>query len=557
MNRFILLLAWGVSVMVCRADDFRIASFARDGALAVTNAFSNGLVTITKALAPQGPWVPEQQAFSVGPTVELGLNLSGPAAFYRAQARDLSGPGSWLFAFEEILDLPGFAQELSSFSPAVSVTPFIATNLSLPTQDLLLSYAGGPDPELQQALVNDLDSTNILQGPCFYDPQAFATVTLSPATTNLLNQHQSLPLQGSALIHLNRMLLEDAYPLYLKRKQDLGFPNLTQSYGELTTLAGAGGTTASPVNKWRPEFEGGPATNALLSRPHIAMADRAGNVYIADKEAHAIRKVTLDGLIHTVAGTGQPGYGATNPAPATSVELNFPNGLWVREDGTFYILDLFNGLIRKVDTHGLCTLLVDHGKPIPEGRGLWVSPDESVVFYAAKTNLMRWDTTNGVGVFSSGFYRLGNLALNPQGRLAAADPAGGCVYWIGSDGRRTVLAGNGTGSGGGDGYLATETGLAEVRGICFLPTGAYLLGTDSGSADSCNKVWYVDTDGYLHLLLNGNWYAHSGDGAWFYDPAVPKVSAIRQITLDSQGNLIITEHDSGYVRKVRFLPFVR
>src|SRR5206468_4418091 len=43
-----------------------------------------------------------------------------------------------------------------------------------------------------------------------------------------------------------------------------------------------------------------------------------GNIYIADKEAHAIRKVTLDGNIYTVAGNNVSGYGDTNPVPATS-----------------------------------------------------------------------------------------------------------------------------------------------------------------------------------------------------------------------------------------------
>jgi hypothetical protein len=47
--------------------------------------------------------------------------------------------------------------------------------------------------------------------------------------------------------------------------------------------------------------------------------------------------------------------------------------------------------------------------------------------------------------------------------------------------------------------------------------------------------------------------AHAGDGSWFYDPATPDVSKVRQITLDWEGNLIITENDAGYVRKVRFL----
>ena len=63
----------------------------------------------------------------------------------------------------------------------------------------------------------------------------------------------------------------------------------------------------------------------------------------------------------------------------------------------------------------------------------------------------------------------------------------------------------------------------------------------------------MDTSGYIHLFLNGDFSAHDGDGSWFYDPTVPKVSKIRQITMDYDGNLIITEHDAGYIRKVQFL----
>jgi len=120
-----------------------------------------------------------------------------------------------------------------------------------------------------------------------------------------------------------------------------------------------------------------------------------------------------------------------------------------------------------------------------------------------------------------------------------------------SDGSKTLIAGNGTFAGGGDGALAIETGLKEVRAVWFLPTGAYFLGTDGGS-----QVWYVDTDGFIHLFLNGGDFHldHSGDGAWFYDdPTALKVSTVRQITMNYEGDLIITENDQGFVRKVRFL----
>jgi hypothetical protein len=69
------------------------------------------------------------------------------------------------------------------------------------------------------------------------------------------------------------------------------------------------------------------------------------------------------------------------------------------------------------------------------------------------------------------------------------------------------------------------------------------------------RVWYVDTAGYIHLLLNGNGSgAHAGDGTWFYNPAQARVSECRAVTLDFDGNLLITENDIGYVRKVKFVP---
>ena len=161
---------------------------------------------------------------------------------------------------------------------------------------------------------------------------------------------------------------------------------------------------------------------------------------------------------------------------------------------------------------------------------------------------MRWDTTNGWSVFANGFSQLGNLAVDLLGRLHVTDRGANLVYRLAADGTRTAIAGNGSAGGGGDGYLALETGLWQVRGIWFMPTGAYFLATDNGS-----QVWYVDTSGYIHLFLDGDFSSHSGDGSWFYDPATPKVSKVRQITMDYDGNLIVTENDAGYIRKVQFL----
>lgn len=330
-----------------------------------------------------------------------------------------------------------------------------------------------------------------------------------------------------------------------------GVTGLLEAYGLLTTVAGAGGVTAD-VNKWDASFEGGLATDALLSNPHFAMADGTGNIYIADKQAHAIRKVLLDGTIVTAAGTGKQGDGTDKVALATTVDLDLPNGLWVKKDGTVYILDTSNNKVRRLDPDGTLKTLFSVSGGIDTGRGLWVSDDEKLAYVASGTVVKRWKKGSGVSDFAKGFVELGNLVVDPQGKLVVTDRGGSLVYRIDSSGSATPIAGNGTASGGGDGSPALETGLLEVRGIWFLPNGSYFLVTHHGS-----QMWYVDTDGIIHLFLNGARFAHSGDDTYFYAPEEFRLSEIRAVTMDFQGNLLITENDAGFVRKVQFLPMTQ
>jgi len=534
-------LTTNLLVLTSPAADFKITSFSAGGSLTVTNSYLQGVVTVMSAPAVTGPWTPLKNAFSLSSSVQVNFAPLQSTSFCRALAVDVAGVDTWLFSTNDILDLGTLAYKLTTWADAVSF--LIGNTISPSTVDELANYGMVPDSELLVPLVHDLNV--ILQGPSIYSPDYFADVTLSPSTQALLAQSP----QGSALIRLNRMLLDDAYPNELANIQDLGFTNLVQSFGVLSTVVGSGNIVCSACNSWQPGYEGGLATDAALSSPHITMADRAGNLYIADKRAHAIRKVTLDGHIHTVAGNNVAGFGSTNPVPATSVSLNNPNGLYVFENGMFYVLDRDNGLIRKVDTNGIMTTVVNQGYAISGGRGLWVSPDESLLYYANGSTLMRWDSTNGLTAYVTGFNSLANFAMDTAGHLVVTDDRYNQVFRIEADGTKTSIAGNGTVFGGGDGYLATETGLYQVRGIWFLPTGGYFLATDN----AC-QLWYVDTSGYIHLVLNGYFGAHAGDGAWVYDnPSLTKMSNGKEITVDYDGNLILTESEFGYVRKVQFL----
>jgi hypothetical protein len=93
--------------------------------------------------------------------------------------------------------------------------------------------------------------------------------------------------------------------------------------------------------------DGGPAIQAQISPIQGIALDPAGNLYISDTDSHRVRRVDRYGIISTVAGTGEPGFGGDG-APAGSARLNLPYGLAVDGPGTLYIADLGNNRVRRV-----------------------------------------------------------------------------------------------------------------------------------------------------------------------------------------------------------------
>jgi hypothetical protein len=332
-----------------------------------------------------------------------------------------------------------------------------------------------------------------------------------------------------------------------------GFTNLTYSYGLLETLAGNGAGQTDGVNYWQPWFEGYSGTWAALSRPHFAMADRAGNVYVADKNSHSVLRVTPDGGIFTHAGTHVGGFDGEGPAAATNLQLNLPNGLWVRSDGTVYVLDTENGRVRRVSTNSVMQTLflaTSGGTSLNGGRGLWVKDDESLAYFGNETRVRRWTPSTGVSTLASGFIELGTLFAETSGSLIVCDRGAHYVYRVSTTGTKTIIAGNGTTTGGGDGMSALATGLYGVRSAWPVPTGGFLLLTHDGC-----QLWYLDTAGMVHLLINGaGGRTHDGDGQFFYNPSQFKISEGRSVTMDYEGNILICESDWGYVRRIQFLP---
>jgi sugar lactone lactonase YvrE len=111
------------------------------------------------------------------------------------------------------------------------------------------------------------------------------------------------------------------------------------STGTISTVAGKGTNGYSG--------DGGLATQAQLNHPKDVAVDAAGNLYIADTNNCVIRVVTLDGIIHTVAGNGTPGYGGDG-GTAGMAQLQFPNSVKVDSAGNVYIADSGNQVVRQL-----------------------------------------------------------------------------------------------------------------------------------------------------------------------------------------------------------------
>jgi len=106
--------------------------------------------------------------------------------------------------------------------------------------------------------------------------------------------------------------------------------------------------------------DGGPATSATLYYPHGLALDAAGNVYIADGGNNRIRKVTPNGIISTVAGNGSAGYSGDG-GPAINASLYSPCCVALDSAGSLYVADSGNYRVRKVTPDGAIATIAGTG----------------------------------------------------------------------------------------------------------------------------------------------------------------------------------------------------
>ena len=297
--------------------------------------------------------------------------------------------------------------------------------------------------------------------------------------------------------------------LCLVEPHDFSF---AQSSGSLVTVAGTGTAGFSG--------DGGPATMAQINGPEGIAIDSVGNLYIADTRNHCIRKVTLDGIISTVAGNGTKGFSGDG-GPATSAQLYSPTDAAVDSSGNLYIADFNNNRIRRVTPEGVINTVAGGGTLDPGDGG----PATSSILNGP--NRIALDSAENLYITDGG--NLGFVEFTSR------------VQKVTPDGVINTLAGGGTESPG-DGGPATSVQLYDARGIAIDSEGNLYIAEDGN-----NRIRKVSTDGTISTVAGNGTEGYSGDGGL---ATSAQLSWPYSISVDPQGNLYFEEWGNNCIRKV-------
>jgi cysteine-rich repeat protein len=261
------------------------------------------------------------------------------------------------------------------------------------------------------------------------------------------------------------------------------------------------------------------ATSATLNQPFGIAHDDSGNLFIADTSHHRVRRVDAQtGVITTVAGSGNPGYGGDG-GPAAAAQLNNPHDVAVDDLGNVFIADSYNHRIRRVDSQtGIITTFAGTGVPGFSSDGIAAT---SAHIGAAQ------------GLFVDGARNV-FIADTSNQRIRRVDAQTGVI---------STVAGTGDYGGNGDNGPATSAELAAPRDVFVDALGNLLI------ADTYNhRIRRVDSEsGILTTVVGTGTAGGTGDGG----PATAAtLHAPHAVFVDAGGGLIIADYLNSRVRRV-------
>jgi hypothetical protein len=269
--------------------------------------------------------------------------------------------------------------------------------------------------------------------------------------------------------------------------------------------------------------DGGPATSASLSHPYFVAADASGNLFTSDYQR--IRKVSASGIITTVAGNGGAGFSGDG-GPATSATFVYPLGVAVDAFGNLFIGDSGNNRVRKVSPSGIITTVAGNGTG-GQNNGAF--------------------SGDGGPATSAALNFPGGVAVDASGNLFIADINNNRIRKVSASGIITTVAGSGavgflSGGFSGDGGPATAALLASPFGVAVDASGNLFI------ADSNNdRIRKVSASGIITTIAGDATYGFSGDGG---PAASASLWSPQAVAVDASGDLFIADFSNNRIRKV-------
>jgi len=254
--------------------------------------------------------------------------------------------------------------------------------------------------------------------------------------------------------------------------------------------------------------DGGPATSARLDRPYGVAVDKAGNVYFSEPSNQRVRKVSVSGVITTVAGTGAQGS-LGDGGPAISAMLSQPSGIAIDGSGNLYIADLGSNSVRKIDTGGRITKFAGAGSAGFGGDG----GPSTEAFLNGPTD----------------------VAADASGNVYIADKSNYCIRKVDTNGIITTAAGKPgfLGSAGDDGPALSAT-LNNPKGVALDGAGNLFI------ADTLNgRIRKVFANGIIDTIAGGGY-----DQDWEGKTATTlNLNGISNVAADRSGNVYFSGDD--------------
>ncbi|MFM2217520.1 MAG: Virginiamycin lyase [Planctomycetota bacterium] len=293
--------------------------------------------------------------------------------------------------------------------------------------------------------------------------------------------------------------------------------------GVLETVAGNGKTGF--------EGDGGSALQASFNQPHEIRFDRKGDLYVVDMQNHVVRKIEMStGIIRTVVGTGKPGYQGDG-GPADRAMLRQPHSIQFGPDGSLFICDIGNHVIRRVNMdNGVIETFAGTGRAGP-------TPDAAPI----------------VGTPLNGPR---SIDFDSQGDMWLATREGNQVFRLRmKEGRYEHIAGTGKSGTAGEGGLAKTAELKGPKGIALDGVGnVWLADTESHKVRRIDaKTGVIETiagtgqEGDGPVVEDGP----AGEGAEIRDAKRCRLARLHGIFVDADGSVLIGDSQAHRIRVLR------